>query len=83
MATVLILGVSGAGKSSLDTTLHVRTAMTVLEGDGGKGIGLTGAMNVALAAAYRTNAMFTSDRHFRRIRPLTGHTALLLLPDDM
>lgn len=73
--------------SSPDITPHLRTAMTVLEGyrdaDGGKGIGLTDAMNVALAAAYRTNVMFTSDRHFRMVRPLTGHTAFRLLPDDM
>ncbi|MEV1019830.1 PIN domain-containing protein [Streptomyces sp. NPDC050264] len=70
-----------------DITPHVRTAMTVLEGyrdaDGGKGIGMADAMNVALAAAYRTEVMFTSDRHFRMVRPLTGHGAFRLLPDDL
>jgi hypothetical protein len=40
-------------------------------------------MNVALAAAYGTAAMFTTDRHFRMVRPLTGHTAFRLLPDDL
>jgi predicted nucleic acid-binding protein len=66
---------------------HLSAALAVAEGyadaDGGKGIGLTDAMNVALAAAYRTDAMFTTDRHFRMIRPLTGHPAFRLLPDDL
>ncbi|MFZ4278062.1 hypothetical protein ACOZFM_35755 [Streptomyces arboris] len=44
---------------------------------------MTDAMNVALAAAYRTEAIFTSDRHFRMVRPLTGHGAFKLLPDDL
>ncbi|WP_156725344.1 PIN domain-containing protein [Streptomyces apocyni] len=70
-----------------DVAPHTRTAMTVLEAyrgaDGGRGIGLADAMNVALAAAYRTNVMFTTDRHFRMVRPLTGHEAFRLLPDDM
>ncbi|WP_411060956.1 PIN domain-containing protein [Streptomyces sp. E11-3] len=51
--------------------------------DGGKGVGLTVAMTVALAAAYRTDAVFTSDRHFRMMRPLTQHDAFRLLPDDL
>jgi predicted nucleic acid-binding protein len=66
---------------------HLSTAIAVAEGyadaDGGKGIGLTDAMNVALAATYRTDAMFTTDRHFRMVRPLTGHAAFRLLPDDL
>ncbi|RBM22121.1 PIN domain-containing protein [Streptomyces sp. PT12] len=66
---------------------HLSAALAVAEGyadaDGGKGIGLTDAMNVALAAAYRTDSMFTTDRHFRMIRPLTGHPAFRLLPDDL
>ncbi|MDQ8701124.1 PIN domain-containing protein [Streptomyces sp. LHD-70] len=66
---------------------HLSTAIAVAEGyadaDGGKGIGLTDAMNVALAAAYRTEAIFTTDRHFRMARPLTGHKAFRLLPDDL
>ncbi|MEU5087845.1 PIN domain-containing protein [Streptomyces sp. NPDC021356] len=66
---------------------HLSAAIAVAEGyrdtDGGEGIGLTDAMNVALAAAYRTEAMFTSDAHFRMIRPLTGHKAFRLLPEDL
>lgn len=66
---------------------HLSAAIAVAEGyadaDGGKGVGLTDAMNVALAAAYRTDGMFTTDRHFRMIRPLTGHPAFRLLPDDL
>ena len=65
---------------------HLSAAIAVAEGHadahGGKGVGLTDAMNVALAAAYRTDAMLTTDRHFRMIRPLTGHPAFRLLPDD-
>ncbi|MBW1600985.1 PIN domain-containing protein [Streptomyces sp. JJ66] len=66
---------------------YLSTAIAVAEGyadaDGGKGVGLADAMNVALAAAYRTDALFTSDRHFRTLRPLTGHAAFRLLPDDL
>jgi uncharacterized protein len=47
-------------------------------------IGLTDAMNVALAATFRTNVMFTLDRkHFRAVRPLSGDTYFRLLPDDL
>ncbi|MFD4974760.1 hypothetical protein [Streptomyces sp. NPDC058424] len=41
------------------------------------------AMNVALAAAFRTVDLFTTDRHFRTMRPLTGQPAFRLLPDDL
>ncbi|WP_348771312.1 hypothetical protein [Streptomyces sp. RKND-216] len=40
-------------------------------------------MNVALAAAYRTDTVFTTDRHFRMMRPLTGHSSFRLLPEDL
>ncbi|MGA5003121.1 PIN domain-containing protein [Streptomyces arboris] len=67
--------------------VHLSTAIAVAEGyvdaNGGKGIGMADAMNVALAAAYRTEIIFTSDRHFRMVRPLTGHKAYRLLPDDL
>lgn len=66
---------------------HLSAAIAVAEGyadaDGGKGVGLADAMNVALAAAYRTDTVFTTDRHFRVIRPLTGHPAFRLLPEDL
>jgi len=45
---------------------------------------LADAVNVALAAEFRTNAMLTLDRRdFRTIRPLTAHKAFRLLPDDL
>ncbi|MFJ3904350.1 hypothetical protein [Streptomyces sp. NPDC090025] len=40
-------------------------------------------MNVALAVAHGTDTLFTSDRHFRMIRPLTGPPAFRLLPEDL
>ncbi|AJE83516.1 PIN family toxin-antitoxin system, toxin component [Streptomyces albus] len=47
-------------------------------------IGLTDTMNVVLAAEYHTDAVLTlGRRHFRAIRPLTGHPAFRLLPDDL
>lgn len=46
-------------------------------------LGLTDAMNVALAASYRTDVILTLDRrHFRAIRPLTSETHFRLFPDD-
>ncbi|MFC7620572.1 PIN domain-containing protein [Microlunatus sp. GCM10028923] len=47
-------------------------------------IGLTDAMNVALAATFRTNVILTLDRkHFRALRPLFGEKYFRLLPDDL
>ena len=47
-------------------------------------IGLTDAMNVALAATFRTNAILTLDRkHFRALRPIGGEKYFRLLPDDL
>ncbi|MFD3730337.1 PIN domain-containing protein [Streptomyces sp. NPDC058632] len=70
-----------------DTTPHLRSAMAVMRGyadaDGGAGVGLVDAMNVALAAAFRTTDLFTTDSHFRMMRPLTGEPAFRLLPDDL
>ena len=66
---------------------HLRGAMAVMRGyedaDGGKGVGLADAMNVVLAAAFRTADVFTTGRHFRMMRPLTGEEAFRLLPDDV
>ncbi|MFJ2947130.1 PIN domain-containing protein [Streptomyces sp. NPDC087226] len=46
-------------------------------------IGLTDTMNVVMAAEYHTDAILTLDRrHFRMVRPLTGHTAFQLWPAD-
>jgi uncharacterized protein len=45
---------------------------------------LAGAVNVALAAHYRTDAVLTLDRRdFRAMRPLTPHRRFRLLPDDL
>ena len=49
----------------------------------GLGLDLADAVNVALAAQYRTDAVLTLDRRdFRAIRPLTPHKWFRLLPDD-
>lgn len=45
---------------------------------------LTDAVNVALAEQYDTESVLTLDRRdFRAVRPLTGHKAFRLLPDDL
>ncbi|WP_326793047.1 hypothetical protein [Streptomyces sp. NBC_00841] len=66
---------------------HLRGVMAVMRGyqdaDGGQGVGPADAMNVVLAAAFQTADLFTTDRHFRMMRPLTAHKAFRLLPDDL
>jgi uncharacterized protein len=45
---------------------------------------LADAVNVGLAAQYRTEAILTLDRRdFRVVRPLTPHKWFRLLPDDL
>jgi uncharacterized protein len=45
---------------------------------------LADAVNVVLAAQYRTDAVLTLDRRdFRAMRPLTPHKWFRLLPDDL
>jgi predicted nucleic acid-binding protein len=45
---------------------------------------LADAVNVALAAQYRTDPVLTLDRRdFRAMRPLTPHKRFRLLPDDL
>jgi uncharacterized protein len=45
---------------------------------------LTDAVNVALAARYRTDALLTLHRRdFRAMRLLTSHKRFRLLPDDL
>jgi predicted nucleic acid-binding protein len=45
---------------------------------------LAGAVNVALAADYDTDAVLTLDRRdFRAVRPLGRHKAFRVLPDDL
>ncbi|EST32422.1 twitching motility protein PilT [Streptomycetaceae bacterium MP113-05] len=70
-----------------DVAPHLSAAIAVMEGyrdaDQGRGVGFADALNVVLAAAYRTDRVFTTDRHFRMMRPLTGHAAFRMLPDDL
>ncbi|MFI7338994.1 PIN domain-containing protein [Streptomyces sp. NPDC050085] len=45
---------------------------------------LADAVNVVLAEVYETECVLTLDRRdFRAMRPLTGHQAFRLLPDDL
>ena len=61
----------------LDTAQAVRARYLDLRLD------LADAVNVALAAQFRTNALLTLDRRdFRAVRPLSDHDAFELLPDD-
>ncbi|MEC4016433.1 PIN domain-containing protein [Streptomyces sp. H27-D2] len=63
---------------------HLASARALMARHQDLEIGLTDAMNAALAAEFRTDAVFTLDRrHFRTIRPLTGHGGFRLLPDDL
>lgn len=62
----------------LATALAIRRRYTDLDLD------LADATAVGLAAEYRTDVVLTLDRRdFRAVRPLTGHTAFRLLPDDL
>jgi predicted nucleic acid-binding protein len=59
------------------------TARLVQQRYAGLDLDLADAVNVALAADYRTNEVLTLDRRdFRAVRPLTPHKAFRLLPDD-
>lgn len=61
----------------LNTALAIRHQYADLDLD------LADAVAVTLTAEYRTDAVLTLDRRdFRAIRPLTGHPAFRLLPDD-
>jgi predicted nucleic acid-binding protein len=60
------------------------TGMSVINRYADLDLDLADAVNVALAAEYRTDALLTLDRRdFRAIRPLTPHAAYRLMPDDM
>lgn len=62
----------------LRNTLAVRRRYADLDLD------LADAAAVVLAAEYRTEVVLTLDRRdFRAMRPLTGHDAFRLLPDDL
>jgi len=60
------------------------TARTVQRQYEGLDLDLADAVNVALAAQYRTDAILTLDRRdFRAMRPLTPHKSFRLFPDDL
>lgn len=60
------------------------TARLVQQQYAGLDLDLADAVNVALAAQYRTDAVLTLDRRdFRAMRPLTPHKWFRLLPDDL
>ncbi len=66
------------GLEVLDTARMVQRQYASLDLD------LADAVNVALAAQYRTDAVLTLDRRdFRAMRPLTPHKWFRLLPDDL
>jgi predicted nucleic acid-binding protein len=66
------------GLETLDTARAVQHQYASLDLD------LADAVNVALAAQYRTDAVLTLDRRdFRAMRPLTPHKWFRLLPDDL
>jgi predicted nucleic acid-binding protein len=66
------------GLEILDTAHQVQRQYADLDLD------LADAVNVGLAARYRTDAVLTLDRRdFRAIRPLTPHNCFRLLPDDL
>lgn len=68
-----------------EVTLDVlTTAQGVQQGFRDLDLDLADAVNVALAADYRTNAILTLNRRdFRALRPLTPHKAFRVLPDDL
>jgi uncharacterized protein len=66
------------GIEILDTARLVQKQYASLDLD------LADAVNVGLAARYRTDAVLTLDRRdFRAIHPLTPHKWFRLLPDDL
>lgn len=66
------------GIEILDTARLVQKQYASLDLD------LADAVNVALAAQYRTDAVLTLDRRdFRAMHPLTPHKWFRLLPDDL
>ncbi|MGX2995706.1 PIN domain-containing protein [Streptomyces sp. JNUCC 64] len=66
------------------TESHLGTAQSIRARYEALNLDLADAVNVALAADYDTDAVFTFDRRdFRAIRPLGRHKAFRLLPDDL
>ncbi|MFV2010189.1 MULTISPECIES: type II toxin-antitoxin system VapC family toxin [unclassified Micromonospora] len=66
------------------TATVLRGARTVQSRYAALRLDLTDAVNVVVAEQYETDAVLTLDRRdFRAIRPLSGHTAFRVLPDDL
>jgi predicted nucleic acid-binding protein len=62
----------------------LRSTLAVRRSYAGLDLDLADAAAVVLAAQYRTDVVLTLDRRdFRAIRPLTGHSAFRLLPEDL
>ena len=62
----------------------LETARLVQRQYAGLDLDLADAINVALAARYRTDVLLTLDRRdVRAMRPLTPHKWFRLLPDDV
>jgi predicted nucleic acid-binding protein len=60
------------------------TARLIQQQYEGLDLDLADAVNVALAAQYRTDAILTLDqRDLRAMRPLTPHQWFRLLPDNL
>jgi uncharacterized protein len=68
-----------------ETNLEIlNTARLVQRQYAGLDLDLADAVNVALAAAYRTDVVLTLDRRdFRAMKPLTPHKWFRVLPDDL
>ena len=70
--------IADTGLEILDTARVVQQQYAALELD------LADAVNVGLAAQYRTDAVLTLDRRdLRAMSPLTPHKWFRLLPDDL
>ncbi|GAA0404145.1 type II toxin-antitoxin system toxin ribonuclease C26 [Microbispora corallina] len=66
------------------STEILETASAVRRRHADLDLDLADAVNVVLAAEYRTDALLTLDRRdFRAVRPMTPHKAFRLLPDDL
>ncbi|QEU93374.1 PIN domain-containing protein [Streptomyces kanamyceticus] len=62
----------------------IRQAVTIMNLHQHLALDLADAVSVALASEYDTDAVLTLDREdFRALRPLSGHTAFRLLPEDL
>ena len=62
---------------------QLRTALTVRAHYAALDLDLVDAVNVVIAAEWRTDLILTLDRRdFRAMRPLTPQVAFRLLPDD-